>query len=593
MPSNTQKQSFTKIDTQFLNENEPNQVESTDFVKGVNNSPVRNEVFRNGIDNEPFIENLNENSVSEVIDDVPKYITSLNTGMLVDEFNMTDKLDKKFITTQLRYIPYTVRIIVKNTYNRLMRLPEKGRFHANCYFREIGEYCKDLPIDVTISESHMKLVAKRNADMCYQFSCSLLEQGDEAPEVLSELECIVRQNNLSPRKGRHILGDISRYCSEKWWNKKLSKLQAVTLETLAQYLRIISKQSQIYISDANFQRGRENKRRNQVFLSALEAVNEKGECVDLKTLADTNTSNPVNRRNELMTRLHGCEVYGDKHDYVADFLTITCPSRMHAVHNSGKPNEKYDETSPKSANQYLSGQWAKKRAQLARDNVDYYGFRVSEPHHDGTPHWHILIFVKPEQRQLMRDTIKRYALEVDGDEKGAQKYRFKVDPILKSKGSAVGYIAKYISKNIDGFGVDKDEYGNPANNSALRVCEWPSLWGIRQFQQFGGPPVTLWREARRLALKEEVNITPVWIAAGKGDWCEFIEALGGVNVARKDLPVSLVKEFIEAEGEYWEPIGYVIVGLSCCGEIYTSREHTWTVRKKQNDVSLFLGENEV
>jgi hypothetical protein len=373
----------------------------------------------------------------------------------------------------------------------------------------------------------------------------------------------------------------------------LRRLQAVSVEELALHIRVVSKQSQIYISDISFANSRERKRRNDVFLSSLEAINEQGDCIDLADIAKSTIANPVNRRNELMARLHGFEVYADKHGYVADFLTITCPSRMHSVHNTGKPNDKYDGTTPKQAQTYFASQWAKSRSQLDKLKIDYFGFRVVEPHHDGTPHWHLLVFMKPEQQEQLRSTIKHYALQIDGKEKGAQKYRFKIEPICKSKGSAVGYIAKYISKNIDGYGVDNDSYGKPANISAQRICEWSSIWGIRQFQQFGGPPVSLWREARRLALKEEVNISSVWVAADNGDWCEFMEALGGVNVKRKDLPVQLVKEYIETEGEYFEPIGYVIKGLSCGDEIYVSREHTWTKRRKENNSSLGLGENEV
>ncbi len=107
--------------------------------------------------------------------------------------------------------------------------------------------------------------------------------------------------------------------------------------------------------------------------------------------------------------------------------------------------------------------------------------------------------------------------------------------------------------------------------------------------------MTIWREARRLALTEQVKITSVWLAADKGDWCEFIEALGGVHVKRKDLPVTIVKEFIEKEGEYWEPIGYVIKGLACQGEIYLSRHHQWKIQKKgssneNQDTSSNLGQ---
>lgn len=522
-------------------------------------------------------------------------LTSFSVDLLSEEFSAQDRLNQEFIKKQLQSIPFAFRVIAKNTYNRLYDLPKRGGFIANTYFRELGQFCRNLPIDITWNESQLKLVAKSRADMCYSVACNLLNAGDDGDEVLEHLEAILLQSSLKPRKGKFISGDIARYCCEKWWSKRLRRLQAISIEELALYIRVVSKQSQIYISDVSFANSRERKRRNDVFLSSLEAINEQGDCIELADIAKSTTANPVNRRNELMARLHGFEVYADKHGYVADFLTITCPSRMHSVHKSGKPNEKYDGTTPKQAQTYLASQWAKARSQLDKLNIEYFGFRVVEPHHDGTPHWHLLVFMKTEQQELLCSTIKHYALEIDGDEKGAQKYRFKVEPICKSKGSAVGYIAKYISKNIDGYGVDNDSYGKPANVSALRICEWSSLWGIRQFQQFGGPPVTIWREARRLALTEQVNITSVWLAADKGDWCEFIEALGGVHVKRKDLPVTIVKEFIEKEGEYWEPIGYVIKGLACQGEFYLSRHHQWKIQKKGNsnenqDTSSNLGQ---
>lgn len=242
-----------------------------------------------------------------------------------------------------------------------------------------------------------------------------------------------------------------------------------------------------------------------------------------------------------MVRIRGFEDYAKEMGYSALFLTMTTLSKYHRCFaRTGDENPNWNGTTPLDAQEYLNRTFARIRTALAREQVTPFGFRVAEPHHDGTPHWHLLLFIPTEQQQTLVDTFIHYCLEEDGDEQGAKERCFKVEYIDQAKGSATGYIMKYIYKNIDGEGIEYDSYGKDASSSAIRIKVWASCRGIRQFQQIGGVGVTPWRELRRLdAIK---NPSLDWIevisqAADSSNWTLYTQLMGGVFCKRVEQTI--------------------------------------------------------
>jgi Bacteriophage replication gene A protein (GPA) len=326
-------------------------------------------------------------------------------------------------------------------------------------------------------------------------------RGDFAARGLSDL--------LPQGPGITRRGMLGRVADEVFWRRALRRAHATLLESAAVDLGMVRAGRGCYVSDESLKRRRGQLARNAAALASTLAVNERGESLTLAEIAARGVADKAVRRAELMTRISGFEVIANDVGHQADFITVTCPSRYHKWRrgetDAKAANPNYQGATPKDAQQYLAKQWQKFRAAAARAGLGLYGFRIAEPHHDGCPHWHMLMWHAgttakgKDAGEVLGALLARYFLHNDSpDEKGAAEYRIKVERVDPAKGSAVAYVAKYVAKNIDGYKVERDLYGNPALESSARVEAWAATWGIRQFQQIGGAPVGVWRELRRL-----------------------------------------------------------------------------------------------
>lgn len=374
---------------------------------------------------------------------------------------------------------------------------------------------------------------------------------------------------------------LNKAACEKWWLEQLQKAQKQMVEHLAIACGEVRKGVAAYISEHGFAAWKTLRKKNFDYLKSqillnLDNEEEQVELLDMYLKSSANTSI---RHKEMMNCLRGIEEWADEYDHQALFLTLTAPSKFHAQLDSGGQNPKWNGSSPKQTQAYLNKVWAQYRALLKKRGIKFYGMRVAEPHHDGTPHWHLLMYVAKEHVEEVSHLFKAKALEMDGDEAGAKKHRCKVELCDPEKGSATAYIVKYITKNMGGLGdtpFSSDEVeGLSFKDNAGRVRAWASMWGIRQFQFYGVASIGVWRELRRLTKGQvsEQGLEELRLGADVGDYAFYLDKQGGGGATRNEWRAKLVYEEME-ENAYGE-VGKRIVGVKGLTEEVKSRLKRW------------------
>ncbi|ENM1287378.1 replication endonuclease [Salmonella enterica] len=346
---------------------------------------------------------------------------------------------------------------------------------------------------------------------------------------------------------------ISRMISVRFWSRHFRTFTRRWREHLYITVGDVRRQRSVICSPQWVQHWMASRKRGREIMAETDLEDEEtGETLPLLSAVDASVSNNEKRRAEMLTRVRGMEELAgldnlaQDSDYIGLFFTWTAPRQYHAWLETGRRNRKWNGASPRETQHYFTRTFKNFSTALTRRGVDIFGMHITESNHDGTPHWHGIIFVRREQEAILREVFESYANAENCTShrpgKPPAQSQLMIKPINKRLGSATAYITKHICRNIEGCapgGTDR-ETGRPWTELARHSAAWASLWGIKQFQFIGGPPVSVWRELRKLSdQKQADSVNPVFgelhRAAGAGDWAEYTRLQGGLPTARKNL----------------------------------------------------------
>lgn len=500
-----------------------------------------------------------------------------------------------------RYLRETIRPCLE----RLERVRE-SQLSASFRFMASHEGLEGLLVLPEMNQEQVKRLSTLVAahmSMCLDAACSdLFVTDDVKPEQIRQswekvaaeamrLDVIPPAFERLRRKKRRrkpapyglIPGSLARMLCADWWYRKLWQMRCEWREEQLRAVCLVNRKASPYVSYEAVIHKREQRRKSLEFFQSHELVNADGDTLDMEDVVNASSSNPAHRRNEMMACVKGLELIAEMRGDCAVFYTITCPSRFHATLNNGRPNPKWTSETVRQSSDYLVDTFAAFRKAMHKTGLRWYGVRVAEPHHDGTVHWHLLCFMRKKDRRTLTTLLRKFAIREDRAELGNNTGpRFKSELINPRKGTPTSYIAKYISKNIDGRGLAKEiskETGKSLRDSAEHVSAWASLHRVQQFRFFGIPGRQAYRELRLLAgqtarqqadkkagtpVLDNPRLDAVLAAADAGCFATYIMKQGGVLVPRKHHLVRTAYELNDEPSTYgdhgiriygiWSPI---------------------------------------
>jgi hypothetical protein len=520
------------------------------------------------------------------------FFNSSEKKELVSQLSVQGLVNSK-VALGFVWIPNELIFRVEQRIRKLVK--NNGKAKAKRFIESLVNFCASFKLNTALSEAKVIKIAFDCSDIFSTLVSELVANNESDKFIKLILDKELASFEVPKRNGKSVSGDIARYCAPAWWKRKLKTIHRRNFEHVAQFIGQVNEQRNIYISDHSLKKINNGKKANEKFINTLLAINEEGEQFDFHDFVDSSLSNPKNKYAELLMRMFGTATYANNKGYKAHLFTILCPKEMKSSFQYGEMNDDYIKESTLAAHHFINKVWKNSRTAIDKLTKNFFGFRVVEPCHDGSPHWHLIVYTPVQETNSILNLLRK---------KIEQKYDFKgemfscVLNVQEVENKDVKNVIFYLVKSLEGkasssscskdmindLSVNKTDETEEKENNKQRIFAWGSLWGIRQFQQFGMPPIGLWREARRIANKAGMDVSGIWKFSKEGDWPAFIESIGGIGCKKNELTVKLHKVNTYECDCYGDELGKVPLGLEINGEIFISRFHQWKIITKKTNV---------
>lgn len=285
-------------------------------------------------------------------------------------------------------------------------------------------------------------------------------------------------------------GLVGRLSDARWWRRQINRLADNRREHLAQINRKLGRgEAEQCCSEATLSIMRARKRKTEKFLGNTYRI--MSETVGLEnpkifSLLEVAQAQQANRIHELYVDIKAMEKIADDRGWAWVFITLTASSEYHS--NPALGRNVYDPNlRPSDANKAIGRDWVAIGNALKergfKPSETYFGFRVTEVHEDGCPHWHILVFHTQGVMEVIEMTIKRLY-----QNRPTSYFENNKDRILRvglpkgaqSAASAASYIYGYLAFALSGGGESAESSG-----SAYKYQCAVRAMSARQYQLFG------------------------------------------------------------------------------------------------------------